>query len=97
MKKLVLMACVMSAMFFASCGGSKMYQDAEKIVKEGQAAIEKAKDCEEATKASVDCAEKLLKLDPKSYNGDTITADEAKKLEELSKEMAKKLEEKCKK
>ena len=87
----------MSAMFFASCGGgSKMYQDAEKILKDGKTAVENAKDCDNAKKAAEDMLGKIAKLDPKSYNGDTITTEEASELKKLTEEITKAAEAKCK-
>ena len=87
----------MSAMIFASCG-SKEFGDVKKTLKECETAIDKAKTCEELKKAGEDMMTKGLEIikNHESYKGDTITADEQKKIEELTKQLKEKAEAKAK-
>ena len=62
MKKLVLMACVMSAMFFASCGNPEA--DAKKAVDTLKAVVEaKDVDCEKLAPAIKTFDEAIKKVD----------------------------------
>ena len=82
MKKLVLSALVMSALFFASCGGgTQQYKDATKMLDDYEKAIGKVKGCEDLKNAKKDFYAASEKLDEKEYGGkEELTPEEKDKL-----------------
>ena len=89
------MACVMSAMIFASCG-SKEYGDEKKAWDEFESAIDKAKDCKELEQAAEDFDKKYDEIIKKDYKNDTCSKEENEKLKQKSKDIEKKFEDKAK-
>lgn len=89
------MACVMSAMIFASCG-SKEYSDSKKALDDYESAISKASKCEDLDEADKKFFEALGEIGKKDYKNDTLSKEENDKLEKRMKEIEKKAEDKAK-
>lgn len=82
MKKLVLSALVMSALFFASCGGgTKAFKDATKICDDYEKALGKVKSCEDLKNARKDFREAKNKYRDTEYGDkEKMTPEEEDKM-----------------
>ena len=98
MKKLVLSALVMSALFFASCGGTQEYKDAKKVLDDYEKAISKAKGCDDLKSARKDFYKAAGELSGKEYgNKEKMTGKENDKLTIKNAEVQVEYDKKCRK
>lgn len=92
----LLKASALTSVMFVmqACYGSPKsseFRDAEKLLKQYENEVDKARDCNALNQANVNFLEKASKMDHKSYKDDTINEAEGKELEDLAKGITEKV------